>query len=214
MGGFAKSLVLAAGAIGFAGAAMAADVVRPVVTRPVVVAPAYNWTGHYIGAQAGWDRTHLDIEDGSFPGDADGGIAGVFAGWNIMHTGPWVFGIDGSANWSNAHADSCGGPCVLDTSVDFKGFIRGRAGVAVDRLLFYGTFGVVVAHIEDPDFPLGDNTRWGWTAGLGLDLALHRRHFIRLDWAYQDFGTFTSNDGGYSVAATANTFMIGLGWRL
>src|SRR5262245_36493058 len=178
---FWKSLAVAAGAVGFAGAALAADVVKtPVVPRPVVVAPAYSWAGHYIGVQAGWDRTHLNIENGLYPGDANGQSIGVFAGWNLMHTGSWVFGIDGSANWGNAHAASCGGPCVLDTHVDFKGFIRGRAGVAIDRLLFYGTFGAVVAHIEDPGFPLGDNTRWGWTAGLGVDWAWHQRHFLRL----------------------------------
>src|SRR5262245_17211462 len=49
-----RSLLLAAGVISIGSVAgvsvaMAADVVRPppVIAKPVIVAPAFNWTGHY-----------------------------------------------------------------------------------------------------------------------------------------------------------------------
>jgi outer membrane immunogenic protein len=220
-----KSLLLAAGVIsvgsvaGVGGVAMAADVVRPppVVAKPIVVAPRFSWTGHYIGVQGGWDNNQAETPP--YSADEDGGILGVFGGWNFAHVGALVWGFDASANWTNARGCDPDAP-DCDAGPTFKGFLRGRVGLPLDRLLFYGTFGAAVMHYTaDVDCcGSGSATPWGWTAGLGLDWAWSDRHFLRLDWAYQDYGTFTLDGSGAvdgtEVSVTANTFMIGVGWKL
>ena len=176
---FLKSLVLASGVIALAGSAMAADIVRPPpAAKPVIVAPrGYSWVGHYVGIQGGWDMNDV-------AGTTDsGGIFGVFGGWNFSHVANSIWGLDASFNWTGGFGST------------WKTFIRGRWGHALDRTLIYVSGGAV---------GVGGGTavsNWGWTAGVGLDQAFGNRHFLRLDWAYQNFGS----------SQTSNTFMVGLG---
>jgi outer membrane immunogenic protein len=211
--------VISVGSVAGVNVAMAADVVRPppVIARPIVVAP-FSWAGHYIGIQGGWDNNHATTPP-DWAADEDGHILGVFGGWNFGHVGPLVWGFDASANWTNARGCDDPGP-DCDAGPTFKGFLRGRLGIPLDRLLFYGAFGAAVMHYTANVSGVGSAsaTPWGWTAGLGIDWAWTDRHFLRLDWQYQDYGTFTLNGtapvGGTQVDVTANTFMIGVGWKL
>jgi len=44
--------------VALSGSAMAADMAaRPYKAPPVVVAPIYDWTGFYIGANGGWGES-------------------------------------------------------------------------------------------------------------------------------------------------------------
>jgi outer membrane immunogenic protein len=202
-----KSLFVAAGVIAFGGAAMAADIVRPpVVAKPVIVATrAYDWSGHYIGIQGGWDRNHATDVGGDGAADADGTTFGIFGGMNHQLAGAWVFGIDGSFNWTNASGTSAT-TALYTFDADWKGLVRGRLGIAFDRLLFYGTFGAAVGHFNDST-PTS-TTKWGWTAGVGADVALHNNAFLRADWAYQNYGTV-----GAASGVTANTLTLGIGFK-
>src|ERR1700704_3952982 len=137
-----RSLFLAAGTVALGGAAMAADVVRPppLVAKPIVVAPrAYNWSGPYLGIQGGWDNNHAGDVETLGPVTANGAIFGIFGGVNMQLAGPWVVGVDGSINWTNARGTDAGG--TLSFGPTWKGFVRGKLGIAFDRLLLYGTVG-------------------------------------------------------------------------
>ena len=59
---------------------------------------------------------------------------------------------------------------------------RGRAGFAVDRALFYVTGGVAVAQV-------GATTRWGWTVGGGVELAVSPKWTVGGEYRYTDFGS-------------------------
>jgi opacity protein-like surface antigen len=128
----------------------------------VVVVPPVPWAGSYVGIQAGWDSNDSD----------NGGIAGIFGGWNFGHYGPWVWGIDASINWTAAWGDGSG-----------KGWLRARGGVPIDRALLYGALGAA-----------GFDGSLGWTIGAGLDWAVTPVHFLRLDFSHQDYSNnVTSN---------------------
>ncbi len=50
-----KLLLGTIGLVALSGSAMAADLAaRPYKAPPVIVAPIYDWTGFYIGANGGW----------------------------------------------------------------------------------------------------------------------------------------------------------------
>jgi outer membrane immunogenic protein len=164
------AMLFMTGAIG-GNSALAADGRLP----PVLLLPAYgySWVGSYLGVHGGWDSNDSD----------NGGIVGVFAGWNFLHIANWIWGVDASLNWTDA---TSGGA--------FKGWLRGRAGVGVDRVLLYGTLGAA-----------GFDGSLGWTIGAGADVAVTNGHFLRVDYSHQDYsGSWGSSD----------TLMVGLALRL
>ena len=71
----------------FATSAFAADLApRPYTKAPVIVDPGYNWTGFYLGANAGYGWGHSDEFAAVFGTranfDISGGLAGGQVGYN------------------------------------------------------------------------------------------------------------------------------------
>lgn len=98
-------------------AASAADLAPRYTKAPPVIVEVWNWTGFYIGGNAGysWGRSNSDVTyyntatglpivppAGSITSaafDMDGGIAGGQAGYN-WQTGSWVWGVEADIQWS------------------------------------------------------------------------------------------------------------------
>lgn len=153
-----------------AGAAHGADLAaRPYTKAPAaIVAPVYDWSGIYIGGHGGgvWGDRRFDVPNyngvfgvvGPFGANADisGALAGGQIGLNIQ-SGPWVFGAQLDAAWTDARSDtgiSPGGTgiascnqrlpapaigaitrCTADQEWLVSATVRG--GYAWDRLLAY-----------------------------------------------------------------------------
>ena len=131
---FAVSALVAAEATS---AASAADMAPRYTKAPVAVVEVWNWTGFYIGGNAGysWGRSSTDVSyfntvtgapivlppgsvtSGGF--DMNGGIAGGQIGYN-WQSNNWVFGLEADAQWSgergrnsyNCAATAVGGVCL------------------------------------------------------------------------------------------------------
>lgn len=222
-----KGILTFAAAAATAGAASAADIYQPPppISTPIYTpAPAFSWTGAYLGIQGGYDWNRARTESGGFtyPANLNGGIAGIYGGYNWQTASNWVFGIDGSINydWAKGSATT-GGPLPVANSAgpNWKGFVRGRLGYAWDRVLVYGTLGGAVmgykATTTGPD-GAGSATPWGWTVGGGIEMAFTDNIVGRLDYAYQDYGTFTVNGtgtfgGGVPVSVKSHSLMAGIG---
>jgi outer membrane immunogenic protein len=136
---------------------------------------AYNWSGFYVGAHGGgvWgDRRYSTQEAllaggiwgayGPFGANAD--IRGALAGGQIginFQSGPWVFGAQFDAAWTNAESDtgiiaplaspgcnerrappSFGVIFRCQTKQDWLASAIVRGGYAWDRLLLYAKGGV------------------------------------------------------------------------
>ncbi|WP_375611783.1 MULTISPECIES: outer membrane protein [unclassified Bartonella] len=86
-------------AIAAASAAQAADVVIPRETAPAVIAaaPAYSWTGFYLGAQIG-GRSMKSDKGSSTLGWHDlklsGMLGGLYTGYNVDLGNGVIFGLD------------------------------------------------------------------------------------------------------------------------
>src|SRR5215467_4708628 len=102
-----KILLTVAGlaALGLATPASAADLAaKPYVKAPPMVAPVYDWSGFYIGANAGygWSNRCLDVTaingagvfDAEGCRNAGGGVAGGQIGYRWQWGGGWVFGLE------------------------------------------------------------------------------------------------------------------------
>src|SRR3954466_13853219 len=123
--------------IATAGFAAAADL--PVKARPYVSAPAFSWTGIYIGANAGyaWGRTTgtaavTPPAVGQF--DINGWQAGGQIGGNYQIQN-WVLGIEADYQWADIDGSARVGVTTDTASIRSYGTLRGRLGYAWDRFM-------------------------------------------------------------------------------
>jgi outer membrane immunogenic protein len=219
-----KRLSLAsAGFIALTGVACAADM--PVKASPLPPPPpTFSWTGFYLGGQVGWLRANDDgrlfnpgvpvAVNSPFTFDMNSVIGGVHAGYD-QQFGQWVLGIVGSYDWANLNTSGTVGICPLfcgtgTTKVGAQGSLRGRVGFAFDRLLLYGTGGVVVAKITNTydttafggGFASIESSHTGWTAGIGVAGAVTNNLSIFAEYRHSDFGTFTDRSSVAFFPAT------------
>jgi outer membrane immunogenic protein len=139
------------------------------------VMPAeYNWSGFYIGANAGWawtndfdaETTGTDtfetlISGGFVPSrlsqDDDGFSGGAQAGYNWQASSNFLIGVEADINWADLNSSkSFTGESILGTELttankvelNALATLRARLGLTVDRSLFYITGGVAFGDVD------------------------------------------------------------------
>lgn len=216
-----------------AGAALAADLpTRKPAPAPLLAAPAFTWTGFYVGVQGGWsgggsDKVGLSTNVpaiGAFRnvGDlsGDGGFIGGRVGYDHQLAGTGVvLGVVGDLNYDwikGSIAGTIGLVTYGGTSrIDWDGSVRLKAGYAFDRLLVYATGGVAFANQKyalATTTPLisglsASSTHVGWTIGAGLQYAVTNNLIAGLDYRYARFDAKTHTGavlpaGALSTVAT------------
>jgi outer membrane immunogenic protein len=213
-------LLASVGAIALAGPAWAAEL------PPPPPPPIFTWTGVYVGGQIGaaWGAGNYTftgfnpatgaVLDSSIGGTPSGAIGGAHVGYQIQ-IDQWVFGLEGSVDGTTlSKTVSIFSPGFLrsglitsasaETTEPVDGSIRGRFGIAFDRVLIYATGGVAFGGFNtqltlvNPTVPplfVADSfstTRVGWTAGGGLEYALFNNWWVFGEYRFTDFGTVTN----------------------
>jgi outer membrane immunogenic protein len=193
--------------LGFASSASAADMaVKARPAPPPVVAPIYDWTGFYIGANGGWGNSHncwdfvtvggAVVRDGCR--DASGGIIGGQIGYR-WQTGQFVFGLEGQGDWADLSASrvSLINPAFSTRSrVDAFGLFTGQIGLAWNQALFYLKGGAAVTDNRFDIFtnPGGLNvasasaTRWGAVVGVGVEYGFAPNWSVGLEYDHLFMG--------------------------
>lgn len=166
-------------AVLLASAAQAADVAAPA---------GYDWTGFYLGANAGiaWNNSSIDdtiyttgVRLNEFENNVSGSqtafTAGGLLGYNYQMD-RIVFGAEADLNYlgfgaNNNQAYTIGNYDVTAKAsfdADWFGTIRARLGYAFDNMLIYGTGGVAYGHLNaDGKITLDDGgtaTTWKGSA--------------------------------------------------
>jgi outer membrane immunogenic protein len=215
---------LLAGAVVGAQSALAADLsLAPIYKAPpAAMAPAYNWSGFYLGVNGGggWGRSYW--RDSSTGVDLSGGQVGGTAGYNWQF-GQAVFGLEGDIDWSGLQGTNpsvlCpGGSC--GTSDSWLSTVRGRVGYSFGSILPYVTGGLATGDIKAtaPGFTGGSNTNTGWTVGGGLEFALPGNWSAKAEYLHVDLGGFDcgANCGGtpnQNVSMHQDVFRAGLNYH-
>jgi outer membrane immunogenic protein len=166
---FAMALAIGTAA-GFAGA-NAADLPTQAYRAPQVVASIYNWTGIYVGANAGYGSGKQDPL-GLFSNDfapfnytLSGAMIGGTFGAQIQ-SGHVVMGLEGDIDWTSMRGIGTGpvvklgvlqGTATISSNVSVIDTLRTRIGYAQDNWLFYGTVGVALTN---------DTSSFGQTVGF------------------------------------------------
>jgi outer membrane immunogenic protein len=191
-----------AGATMFGGAAIAADISRPVYKAPPAGAlpVSYDWTGFYVGGHVGYGWSKNAYSDPLVPfsvssTDGNGFMGGGQAGFNYQ-VGQFVFGVEGDMSGSTLKGATNVLGASFNTNVDWTATLTGRAGIAFDRWLVYGKGGAAWAHdrystnfYTFPGTVELTDTRIGWTAGAGIEYAFAPQWSAKVEYNYMDFGT-------------------------
>jgi outer membrane immunogenic protein len=205
--------------VGFTGAASAADLPAATYTKaPVVVSPAYNWTGFYIGVNGGGGWGRSDYQYNGAPTNSDHDTTGGFAGGQVGYNwqmAAWVFGLEADGDWANISGSApCRNPvftCGTNTR-DLASF-RGRVGYATNNVLFYGTGGAGYANnrysalvnglpaINSTGFFTDD--RWGYAAGAGIELGFAPNWSAKVEYMHYGFSGDTAPVGTLSGLTSA-----------
>ena len=204
-----NTLVLAAAlAAGLSSAALAADAVETISSAPVAyeTAPAFSWSGPYLGIHGGYGWGDADIE-GAGSQNFDGARMGGFVGYNWQFSNGFVAGVEGDVNYDWNNDDVAAG---VDAESGFSGSARARLGYAMDRTLIYAAGGWTATNVE-VDTPVGDDddTLHGWTIGAGVDHAFTDNLFGRVEYRYNDYGN--GNLAGADVDFNQHVVQVGLG---
>ena len=179
-----KFLIGAVGLVAMATSASAADLAaRPYTKAPPPMVAMYDWSGFYIGVNGGWGQsreTYNWLGYSAVSANATGGTVGGQIGYN-WQAGSWVFGLEAQGNWadlSKSYVDPFNLAWSVGTKVDALGLFTGRVGYAWNNALFYVKGG---AAVTDRKYEFisnatglvtagsGYSTRWGGTAGVGLE---------------------------------------------
>lgn len=176
-------------ALGIAAPASAADLAARPYTKapPPMIAPIYDWTGFYIGANGGWGETRncadfltaggLATAEGC--GSRSGGLFGGQLGYR-WQASQWVFGLEAQGDWADLSNQRLS---IVDPTLSTRaktsgiGLFTGQIGYAWNASLFYLKGG---AAVTDNRFSILDSasgaelaassaTRWGGTVGIGWE---------------------------------------------
>jgi len=228
-GKLALSLLMATAGVMSATAADLGTKYPPLIDIP---SPAFSWSGFYAGIYAGYGAgraTTTGVATGSFsPVDVQGALLGGTVGANAQF-GNFVLGAEGDLAWSGVKgsATCAGAPAYGCTgTLDWAGAAKVRGGIAVDRVLLFGTAGVAIGGITastNPAAPAStgsfSSTVWGWTVGGGAELAVTDAVSVKAEYGYYDFATVQApvntiaNVGATDIKANAHIVKLGVNYR-
>ncbi|GAC1331628.1 MAG: porin family protein [Beijerinckiaceae bacterium] len=213
-----KILLSTVAGAAMAGSALAADLpsrkAPPVAYAPAI--PIFTWTGFYIGANAGGA---FRASSGNAYNNAFffGGATPVVGTTTTTNNGRFIAGGQAGVNWQvnqfvlgiegDGQALFGGNNNVFPgasglSKTGFLGTVRGRAGIAFDRFLVYGTGGIAFGSSNLPTIAVanvagipgfftgagGNNTRVGYAAGAGVEYAFTNNWSVKLEYLFTDLG--------------------------
>jgi outer membrane immunogenic protein len=206
------------------GSAMAADLpARPYKAPPPVIAPMYDWSGFYIGANGGWGEsrncldvlplTGLAISDGCV--SRSGGLLGGQFGYR-WQSAQFVFGVEAQGDWANlrgSHVSLVNPAFTTGVKVDGLGLFTGQIGYAWNNSLLYLKGGAAVTSNRldivqistGIDVASASSTRWGGAVGVGWEYGFAPNWSVGIEYDHLFMGD--SNNSFSVINPVAAAFL-------
>jgi opacity protein-like surface antigen len=176
--------------------------------RAPTAAPAYNWTGLYVGGNIGgaWSNSTLTDNNAgvSLNSGGAGFIGGLQAGYNLQ-AGNFLYGIEGDFDWSTLMgttrpiSTSLG---IIQASASRKWMttLAARVGITSDRWLVYSKIGggwvqgsAALNIFNGGAISGGSHTDGGWLVGAGMEYAFASNWTGKLEYDYVGLGNSTAS---------------------
>jgi outer membrane immunogenic protein len=176
-------------------------------------APVFSWTGAYVGVLAGagfsdtrWTDVGLTTSPFYDPYAVPGGfrdvhstgfVFGGFAGHNWQAMPGFVVGVEADLTYNTASGSALFNviPRGFTAHANFAGSLRGRAGIAIDRLLLYVTGGLALGNPTaryfnaDPGHWRHSGLRAGYVIGGGAEVMVTPNWTVRVEALIYNFGS-------------------------
>ena len=196
-----KKLLLAATVAALSSTSVfAADLAaRPYTKAPAYVAPIYNWTGFYVGAQVGGafkGSNGFNTTDPSVVGTRDDSsfIGGGVVGYNYQFAPNWVAGIEGEFNGLSNNRQSFvnGAGDAVSLKNDWLASVTGRLGYTWGPGMIYAKGGVAFRDNGGIGTNIGtvalvDRNDTGYTVGAGLEYMFAPAWSAKIEYQYYNF---------------------------
>jgi len=199
---------------------------------PTTQASSSKWNGFYIGVQAGHNWGDADVnwiddtntaDEISYKGptnQVDGGLAGVYGGYNYIFENGWLVGIEGEINKIGANDTQStnyenGDDYPGDVEQKWDGSLKIRVGKIVGTFLSYITGGVARGGFHVKQYAVYDKneiyfdkdmTLNGWTMGAGIEWSVSHNIHFRIQYRYTDYNDDTKRDNWTYNGDTSDNF--------
>ena len=209
-----RAPIIAATMLAGAGVAVAADLPYILPKAPPPIQRVYDWTGFYVGVNVGggWSnaKSSFSVAPGPAFASVDNSLPGAVGGGQVGYnwqSGAMVLGVEADFQASSLKG-GLDAPCPplictglvasFNQKMPWFGTARGRVGYASDGWMIYATGGYAYSRLETDAFASAggvsasasvSETRSGWTAGGGIEVALSRNWTAKVEYLYLDFGT-------------------------
>lgn len=199
--------------------ANAADLARPAPApyykAPAMVAPAFSWTGLYLGLEGGYGWGHEAYTDnflGPVTHDPRGGIFGGILGYRYQ-IGQFVLGVEGTGAWADINDTVSAGGISETLKARSLYTATGQVGVAFSQALLYAKGGWAGTSIHTdltaPGLIAGSSqSPSGWTAGVGLDYAVTQNVVFGVEYDHMQFNYDSFNIGGVWAVTNTSDFKV------
>lgn len=195
--------------------------------------PAYNWTGFYVGVNAGYGvgRNPTTVVDALFVSNETislqpaGRLGGLQAGYNWQVAPTWVVGLEADIQATGQSQTICVVRCIssdaaeiIEQTMPWFGTLRGRVGWTNGPTLIYATGGlaygsekttatIIVSPNPAQSYSFTHN-RAGWTAGGGIEAAVAPNWTAKAEYLYIDLGSATDvmPFGGFLTFSNTQSF--------
>ncbi len=219
-----KILLAIATSIFAAGSASAADIAARPYTKAPVIAPVYDWSGIYLGADAGWQGSRIGLSNPT-PGNPltydpqhDSFALGAHVGYQ-KQWGQFVLGIEGgytagfdevSFTTPSISIFSPGGTATTSAKLKDLWTVGGRIGWAPGNVLLYatggyanGAYGFSAVNTGGVGAQNGTARLDGAYIGVGVDWAPFNNNWLfGVEYRHYEFDARTIN-----VASTGFVFV-------
>jgi outer membrane immunogenic protein len=187
------------------GLAAAADLPGSSYYAPAPYSAAYSWAGPYLGANVGYEWGWI-----SYNQTRPNGIAGGLEGGFNWQRGHFVYGVEADIQASGASNTFA----PWQFSNPWFGTLRGRAGYAMNNVLFYGTAGLAYGDVRGQNaLTTQDALTLGLAAGLGVEVGFAPHWTAKAEWMFLDFANTYYSVTGTNNGLTANLIRMGVNYR-
>jgi high affinity Mn2+ porin len=194
--------------------AAAADLSAKLPIKAPIRAAIFDWTGFYFGGHFGYGdaglgpgTNPLPLQGVFFPPSTIGLIGGFQAGYNRQFSNHLVLGVEADASFPSPTDVPRLAPAPFNTTIDYVGTLRGRAGYTFGRWMPYltGGFAWGHAHVSVNDDAGGlvgtvNGYQTGWTAGAGVEFAVSGNWSAKAEYDYIDLSRRTYDLNGFGLA--------------
>lgn len=215
-------LVLAAG-LGLAGSASAADLGTAPIYRKAAPAPAFSWTGSYLGLYIGGADGRRVTSDtivgaaGTVSYDLGSSVIGGYTGgYNLQFAPNWLIGYEGETGYMKVKASTVF-PAVPNVNATAEvgslySVWSGRVGYVADNSLFYVKGGAVWVRADGgintvapaAGVTSGHKNIFGYAAGGGWEYAFAPKWSLKAEYLYLGLDQSFSYATGAGTASTTH----------